>query len=142
MRFIKQIVFPQIILLFLSCGRNHPNETKLNSDYLDKEIVTREGVLRQDTFLAREVQAIKKEVDQLKYLTIDVENMSASINKNNAYFSAAAKYYNVDSSGFVLLYKGVPLYDVINIIKKNHLNLLNKIILKENKNGRFMLTAQ
>lgn len=128
--------------VFTSCSRNHPNETKLNTDYLDKEILDRTQLLNKDTSFSNELNNINKEVTNLTLLTIDIENISASINKTNQYFREASKYYGVDTSGFVILYKGVPACDLISIIKKNHLNLLNKIIIRQNKNGNLMFTAQ
>lgn len=135
-------IFALLFLFLLSCGRNHPNETKLNSEYLDKEIADRELIISKDTAFSGELAIITKEVNSLKYLTVDVENLSASINKSNQYFGEASLKYKVDTSGFVKLYKGVPLIDIVNIIKKNHLNLLNKIIISRNKNGELMYTAQ
>lgn len=139
MRYFLSLVF---ILFLFSCRQNHPNETKLNSDYLDKEIADRELIISKDTAFAAELTNITKEIGNLKLLTIDVENLSASINKSNLYFAEASLKYKVDTSGFVKLYKGVPLIDIVNIIKKNHLNLLNKIIISRNKNGALMYTAQ
>jgi hypothetical protein len=138
----------RLILLFLtltifSCGRRHdPNETKLNLEYLDKEINERVLVLSKDTSFSEELNVIRKEVDNLKWLTVDIENINASIVKSNQYFTAASKKYSVDTSGFIMLYKGVPLQDIVNFIKKNHLNLLNKIIIERNKSGNLMYTAQ
>ena len=137
-----RLFFLFIPLVFLSCGRPDPNETKLNIEHLDKEINERVLILSKDTAFAGELDGIRKKVDNLKFLTIDIENLSASINKSNQYFGEAAKKYGVDTSGFVVLYKGVPLQDIVNIIKKNHLNLLNKIIIIRNKNGSLMYTAQ
>lgn len=131
------------VLTLFSCGRrNDPNETKLNLEYLDKEINERALVLSKDTSFSEELNVIRKEVDNLKWLTVDIENINASIVKSNQYFTSASKKYGVDTSGFIMLYKGVPLQDIVNFIKKNHLNLLNKIIIERNKNGNLMYTAQ
>jgi len=89
-----------------------------------------------------EVPLIEKEIENLKKLTADIENMSASLIKSNEYFNTAAKKYGIDTADFVLLYKGVPLSDVVLMIKKNELSLLNKIIIKNNLNDSLMLTAQ
>ena len=135
-------ILPLLVLFLFSCGRSHPNETKLNSEYLDKEIADRELIISKDTAFSAELANITKEVNSLKFLTADVENLRAAINKSNQYFGEASLKYKVDTSGFVKLYKGVPLIDIVNIIKKNHLNLLNKIIISRNKNGELMYTAQ
>jgi hypothetical protein len=140
---MRAILFTLFIFTLFSCGRrNDPNETKLNIEYLDKEIDGRALVLSKDTAFSRELEVIRKDVDRLKYLTIDIENINASIIKSNRYFKKASKKYGVDTSGFVVLYKGVPLHDIVNMIKKNHLNLLNKIIIQRNINGALMYTAQ
>ncbi len=139
MRFVFYI---PILLILLSCGRTHPNETGINNAYLDKEIADRTALLSKDTAFASELNKINKNVTNLCLLTIDIENIRASINKSNQYFYEAAKEYGVDTSGFVYLFKGVPACDIIPIIKKNHLNLLNKIIIRQNKNGDLMYTAQ
>jgi hypothetical protein len=140
---MRWFLFPFFVLVLFSCGRrNDPNESKLNIEYLDKEIEERALVLSKDTAFFEELNTIRKDVDNLKYLTIDIENINASINKSNQYFKEASKKYGVDTSGFVVLYKGVPLHDIVNMIKKNHLNLLNKIIIQRNVNGELMFTAQ
>lgn len=140
---MKKLILLFITITLFSCGRrNDPNETKLNLEYLDKEINERTLVLSKDTSFSEELNVIRKEVDNLKWLTVDIENINASIVKSNQYFTAASKKYGVDTSGFIMLYKGVPLQDIVNFIKKNHLNLLNKIIIERNKNGDLMYTAQ
>jgi hypothetical protein len=139
MRFIFYIPF---LFFLLSCGRTHPNENKINNDYLDKQIADRTKILSHDSVFAPELSEINKNVTNLCLLTIDIENIKASINKSNQYFYEASKQYGVDTSGFVYLFKGVPACDIIPIIKKNHLNLLNKIIIRQNKNGDLMYTAQ
>ena len=140
---MRTVLLPFFILILFSCGRrNDPNETKLNLEYLDKEINERTLVLSKDSSFSKELNTIRKNVDNLKYLTIDIENINASINKSNEYFKEASKRYGVDTSGFVVLYKGIPLQDIVNMIKKNHLNLLNKIIILRNVNGELMFTAQ
>ena len=138
-----RIVF-YIISLFvlLSCGRAHPNENKINNDYLDKEVADRTKILSRDSLFTPELNEINKNVNNLCMLTIDIENIKASVNKTNQYFYEASKQYGVDTSGFVYLFKGVPACDIIPIIKKNHLSLLNKIIIQQNKNGGLMYTAQ
>lgn len=139
---MRLFVFFSALLVLAGCGRTHPNETDINNKYLDKEIADRSALLSKDTAFVPELAKINKDVMNLTLLTIDIENISASINKSNQYFYEAPKHYGVDTSGFVYLYKGVPLCDIVGIIKKNHLNLLNKIILRQNKSGDLMYTAQ
>jgi hypothetical protein len=132
-----------LIPIVLSCGRrNDPNETKLNLEHLEKEIRDRVFILSKDTAFLGEIDTIRSNVDKLKFLTIDIENINASIIRTNQYFKKAAKRYEVDTCGFVILYKGTPLQDIENMIEKNHLNLLNKIIIQRNIDGALMLTAQ
>ena len=118
------------------------NQNQLNNEYLDKEIANRVLVLKTDSFFSKETSEIEKEVENLKSLTIDIENINASLIKSNQYFTSAAKKYGIDTVGFVVLYKGVPLRDIVPIIKKNQLSLLNKIIIKNSLNDSLMLTAQ
>lgn len=140
---MRQVIFFFLAFVLFSCGRNNdPNETKLNLEHLDKEIKERSLVLSRDSAFSGELDSIRRNVDNLKLLTIDIENINASIIKTNQYFNAAAKRYEVDTSGFVTLYKGDPLQDIENIISKNHLSLLNKIMIKRNAEGALMLTAE
>jgi hypothetical protein len=136
---MRVLLLFSITLALFGCGRTHLNENKLNNDYLDKEIADRTIIISRDSVFAPELNKISKEVTNLTFLTVDIENINASINKSNLYFNEASKQYGVDTSGFVHLYKGVPLCDIVSIIKKNHLNLLNKIIMKK---GTLMYTAQ
>jgi hypothetical protein len=129
--------------LLLSCNRRKDDDqTKLNLEYLEKEIADRELLLKKDSAFSFRVDSIQTDVFRLQMLTIDVENLQAAIIRSNKYFSQASSRFGVDTSGFVMMYRGVPLHDMLSMIKKNHLNLLNKIIIKENKNGRLMYTAQ
>ena len=139
---MKPCLIFAVLLVLAGCGRTHPNETGINNKYLDKEIADRSALLSKDTGFIPDLNKISKDVTNLTLLTIDIENISASINKSNQYFYETPKYYGVDTSGFFYLYKGVPLCDIVGIIKKNHLNLLNKIIIRQNKNGSLMYTAQ
>ena len=139
---MRIVFYTASLFVLLSCGRTHPNENKINNDYLDKEIADRTKILSHDSLFARELNEINKNVNNLCLLTIDIENIKASINKSNQYFYESSKKYGVDTSGFVYLFKGVPACDIIPIIKKNHLSLLNKIIILKNKNGGLMYTAQ
>ena len=135
------LIFLGCLSLF-SCGHRDDNQTQLNLEYLDKEIAARNELLGKDTSFSDDLNLINKDVENLRLFTIDIENINASIVKSNEYFHEAAIKYSVDTSGFVVLYKGVPAQDIVSIIKKNHLNLLNKIIIKNNVNGELMLTAQ
>ncbi len=131
-----------ILVVLFSCGRKMENQNQLNNEYLDKEIASRVLLLKTDSFFSKETSVIEKEVTNLKNLTADIENINASLIKSNQYFRAAAKKYGVDTSDFVVLYKDIPLRDVVPIIKKNHLGLLNKIIIKNNTCDSLMLSAQ
>lgn len=129
-------------LLYACNRRPDDNQTKLNEEYLDQQIADRIAILSKDSTFYTELDTIRKNVTNLQLLTIDIENINAAIIKSNQYFTESSLRYNVDTSGLVMLYKGVPAYDMINLIKKNYLGLLNKIIIKQNKNGALMYTAQ
>jgi hypothetical protein len=130
------------ILLFACNRRKDDDQTKLNEEYLDKEIAARISILSKDSVFSNEIDTIRKNITNLQLLTIDIENINAAIIKSNQYFVESSLRYGVDTSGFAMLFKGVPVYDMVNIIKKNELSLLNKIIIKQNKNGGLMFTAQ
>lgn len=130
-------------ILFFACNRRKDDDqTKLNEEYLDKEISARISILSKDSVFSRELDTIRKSITNLQLLTIDIENINAAIIKSNQYFTESSLRYGVDTSGLVMLFKGVPVYDMVNIIKKNELSLLNKIIIKQNKSGGLMFTAQ
>jgi hypothetical protein len=139
MRFLI-IIIP--IVLF-GC-RQPNNNNKLENEHLDKQILKRIDVIsaseKADSIMPA-LYDINREVGQLLLLSKDVENISASINRSNTYFSSAAKKYDVDSADFIVLKTSMPLNDVETTIKKNELNLLNKIIFR-NKIGTHMYTAQ
>jgi hypothetical protein len=114
----------------------------VNNDYLDKEIADRITLLNKDTSFTENLKELNKNVNNLLFLTVDIENINASIIKSNQFFMEVPGLYGIDTAGFVKIYKGVPLPEIIATIKRNHLNLLNKIILRQNKNGSLMYTAQ
>ena len=135
-------LFILIAALLFSC-RNHPhNEQKINNDYLDKEISGRRIMLSKDADFTNRLDTIEADVNNLLFLTVDIENIDASINKTNQYFTNTPLALGIDTAGFIKLYKGVPLPEIIACIKRNHLSLLNKIIIKRKINGDFLYTAQ
>lgn len=140
---MRTFLFLPLVLLF-SCRQPNNNNNKLENEHLDKQILKRIDVIsaseKADSIMPA-LYDINREVGQLILLSKDVENIGASINKSNAYFVTAAKQYDLDSAGFMKLEKSIPLNDVETTIKKNELNLLNQIILR-NKIPTPMLTAQ
>lgn len=130
------------VFLLCSCENKDHNEYKINDAYITQEIENRTEILSKDSTFASELPVLTKNVNNLLYLTIDIENINASIIKSNQYFSEAPAKYDVDTAGFVKVYKGLPLPEIIATIKRNHLNLLNKIIIRQNRNGALMYTAQ
>jgi hypothetical protein len=138
----RNCCFVFLCLGLLSCGNAGHNEYKANNDYINKEIEERVSVLSQDSSFAGELAELNKNVNNLLYLTIDIENINASIIKSNEFFSEAPAKYKVDTAGVLKIYKGLPLPEIIATIKRNHLSLLNKIIIDRNKDGGLMYTAQ
>lgn len=136
------LFFPLVLLV--SCRYNGNTANKEENEHLDRQILNRIDVIsaseKADSLMPA-LYAINREVGQLMLLSKDVENIGASITKSNVYFDSAARVYHLDSSEFVKLGKNVPLHEVETVIKKNELNLLNKIIFK-NKIGMPMYTAQ
>lgn len=139
---MKNCIFLFFIIALLSCQHKQVNNAA-NSEYIDKQIEDRIALLNKNAdSISINVNEITSEIDKLILLSKDVENIDASINQSNKYFEKAQKIYALDSISYFKLYKEMPLDDIVGFIKKNELNLLNKIILKENKNGSLMLTAQ
>jgi hypothetical protein len=138
----RKYCFIFLSLGLLSCVNAGHNEYKANNDYINKEIGERISVLNKDSSFSGSLAELNKSVNNLLYLTIDIENINASIIKSNEFFSEAPAKYKVDTAGFLKIYKGLPLPEIIATIKRNHLNLLNKIIIDRNKDGGLMYTAQ
>jgi hypothetical protein len=134
-----------IFLLLLAVCTYKSNDPK-KDEYLDKEIAERFRVLNKgagiNDRMTLETDSISKAVNILLMLTVDIENSDACINKSNAYFEEAAKKYQIEHADFIKLSKDTPLEETIRNIKRNELGLLNKIILREKKNGAEMYTAQ
>jgi hypothetical protein len=132
-----------VLFLLNSCRQSKQNNLETN-EYLEKQILNRIDVIsaseKADSLMPA-LYDINREVGQLLLLSKDVENMAASVNRSNTYFDSVVKQYQLDSSDFVRLTRDMPLNDVETVIKKNELNLLNKIIFKH-KIGTPMYTAQ
>jgi hypothetical protein len=132
-----------VLFLLNSCRQSKQNNLETN-EYLEKQILNRIDVIsaseKADSLMPA-LYDINREVGQLVLLSKDVENMAASVNRSNTYFDSVVKQYQLDSSDFVRLTRDMPLNDVETVIKKNELNLLNKIIFKH-KIGTPMYTAQ
>ncbi|MGZ3932269.1 MAG: hypothetical protein ACXVPQ_08525 [Bacteroidia bacterium] len=134
------------IALLLLTGCTYKADDPKKDEYLDKEIAERFRTLNEGRAVSDPINAItdsiSKTINVLLLLTADIENTDACINKSNAYFEAAGKKFQIDNSDFIKLNKATPLEETIRNIKRNELSLLNKIILREKKNGAEMYTAQ
>ena len=132
--------FSRIILL--SCSRKKANNIA-NTEYINKQIAERITLLNSvNDSLVPDAAKITSEIDKLILLSKDVENIDASINQSNIYFEKAQKEFSLDTISYIKLSKEMELADITGFIKKNELNLLNKIIMKANKGGSLMMTAQ
>ena len=132
-------------VLFFNC-KHSLNTNVANSEYLEQQLTKRLDVIAQSTLQANstlpDIKKITAEIDKLILLSKDVENLKASLNQSNSFFENTAKNYNIESSDFEKLYEGMPLEDITTVIKKNELNLLNKIIFKYYNTSGGMFTAQ
>ncbi len=131
--------------LLFNC-RHSLNTNTANNEYLEQQITERLHVIAQSTLQTSsslpDIKKIAGEIDKLILLSKDVENLKASLNQSNSFFENTAKNYNIESSDFEKLYEGMPLEDITTVIKKNELNLLNKIIFKYYNTSGGMFTAQ
>ncbi len=140
---MKKIIATPLLFLFFACA--NPDE-KIADEYIDKDIENRLEIIKagaeyQDTPVVS-TEKITAEVNNLILLSKDVENIRASINQSNSYFKSACAYYHIENAGFNELKVGMRLAEITDNIKRNELNLLNRIIIKRSKNGPPLFTAQ
>lgn len=141
-----RVILSGLIFSALLCACTHRAADPKKDEYLNHEIAERfkslnEGRSVNDP-MSQITDSISKAVNVLLLLTADIENTDACINKSNAWFESAGKAFGVESTDFIRLNKDTPLEETIRNIKRNELNLLNKLILREKKNGSEMYTAQ
>jgi len=141
MRFIFYFAF---ILLFSFCG-NHDQGADMNR-YFATEIRNRRQMIdqlqRQNDSLKINTAAIDEEINNYILLSKDIENLSAAVNKANAYFLNMANSYDINYSDFTKLSTDMHLNVMATVLKQNELNLLNQLIFKMNRNQAIPFTAQ
>jgi len=97
---------------------------------------------RQNDSLKINTAAIDEEINNYILLSKDIENLSAAVNKANAYFLNMANSYDINYSDFTKLSTDMHLNVMATVLKQNELNLLNQLIFKMNRNQAIPFTAQ
>ena len=142
MKLIKLGLFSALI--FLSC-RNEDLTHDMNA-YFEKEIAARRVIL--DTLnvtndsLVVNTKAVHQEIYDFILLSKDIENLSASVNRANAYFLNLAHTYGLAESDFATINTGMHTKERAIILKQNELNFFNQLILKNNTLQAPLFTAQ
>ena len=137
-----KIALPSLLLILIfNCAHDRNLDENLDKDINNRIEIINNGTEYRDTPVVS-IGNIVQEVNNLILLSKDVENIKASINRSNTYFTENANKYRVETSGFIPLKIGMRLSEITDNIKRNELNLLNRIIIKRSKNGPPLFTAQ
>lgn len=131
-------------LVIISC-RDTTQEKEMHA-YFNKEIRNRREVLDklslQNDSLKINTAAIDEEINNYILLSKDIENLSAAVNKSNAYFLNMANSYGINYADFTKLNTGMHINEMALILKQNELNLFNQLIFKRNPSQNTIYTAQ
>lgn len=132
-----------LILVAFAC-RNTGEVRDMNA-YFENEIRNRQEVLRKlDTANSSGINtaAIHEEVNACILLSKDIENLSASVDRGNAYFLNMANSYSISYGDFTKLTTGMHVDEIALVLKQNELNLLNQLIFKLDPGQNQIYTAQ
>lgn len=133
-----------IVVTFSFCKNEDPGK-EMNA-WFEKEISNRREIL--DTLkvsndsLKINTAAVHQEVNDLILLSKDVENLSALVDRANAYFLNLAHSYGVNYADFTELNTKMSLSEIASVLKQNELNLLNQVIFKSRPQQLIPYTAQ
>ncbi len=125
-----------------ACGVNTGNKHKAGDEFMTMEINDRMKLIGEinnenDTLLIN-AAAVDKRVNELLLLSRDVENLGASVELSNTYFSELANQYNIPSSEFKKVDTRLHANDIGSLIRQNEMVLFNQVILRSG-NAAFML---
>ena len=114
--------------------------------YFANEIKNRREVLdnrdKGKDSLKINTAAIDEEINNYILLSKDIENLSASVNKANAYFLNMANSYGINYNDFTKLTTQMHVNEIALVLKQNELNLFNQLIFKTNSAQTTPYTAQ
>ncbi|MBA2613288.1 MAG: hypothetical protein H0U95_15065 [Bacteroidetes bacterium] len=137
------------IILFLifiaACSENDKENRKTDASF-SKEISDRIKLLSKDSVQTDSLKVKPNEVDSivntLILLSKDIENISASVNRSNTYFSGLATKYSLSDHEFIKLKNGMHVDAIATILKDNELKFFNLILLKNNRGDALLHSAQ
>ena len=133
-----------LLLINFSCQTHSEKKESLN--HFNNEIKARMEVL-QTLVIAGDSMKIKsklidEEVSNLILISKDIENLSASVHRANAFFDALAAEFRIEMNDFTKLNTGMHVDEMELILKQNELNVFNQIIFKNSSGKNTMYTAQ
>lgn len=131
-----------LIIVLQSCRSTHGSEANI---HFEKEIQSNIAVLNnfdnaQDS-LTIGADEIHAEVGRLLLLSKDIENLSASANKANAFFTTMAERYNL-SIEFAKLSTGMHVDVIARTLRENELALLNALVFTTGSGTPLLHSAQ
>ncbi len=134
-----------ILFLFVACSENDKENRKTDASF-SKEIGDRIKLLNKNSVQTDPLKVNPNEVDStvnmLILLSKDIENISASVNRSNQYFSALATKYSLSDHEFIKLKNGMHVDAIATILKDNELKFFNLILLKNNRGDALLHSAQ
>ncbi|MEO6306107.1 MAG: hypothetical protein ABIP51_23365 [Bacteroidia bacterium] len=142
MRFLYILVS---FVLLAACADPEKQNKKTDASF-SKEIGDRIKLLNKDSIQTTTLKVDPNEVDSivntLILLSKDIENISASVNSSNKYFSELAAKYEFSDHEFIKLKNGMHVDAIATILKDNELKFFNLILLKNNKGELLLHSAQ
>ena len=133
------------VFLFVACSEDNKEYRKTSASF-SKEIGDRIKLLNKDSVQTDSLKVDPNKVDSivntLILLSKDIENISASVNKSNQYFSSLATTYSLSDHEFIKLKNGMHVDAIATILKDNELKFFNLILLKNNRGDALLHSAQ
>lgn len=141
-----KLLFILPLVLLMACGGvNTGNKNQAGDEFVIQEINDRIKMIgeinkAQDTIIINPLE-IDKRVNDLVLLSKDVENLGASVNLSNTYFSQMAKKYKLPEKDFKKVDTRMHANDIASVIKQNEMVLLNLVILNSGSENILLRTA-
>ena len=130
MRFLFKLI---LFLPLLSCVDNSNKNQAIDLN-IEKEIQERilkiKTLAKQNDTVFVDPDEVDKKVRDLILISKDIENLRASVNLSNQYFTDISNRFHLNVGDFEKLNTGMHVDDIASALKQNEMIFFNHILLK------------
>jgi hypothetical protein len=122
-----------VLMLLNACG-NTSNESHDMEQYFAGQVKERmmafDKLPARDSVVKKRVAEIDRRVGEIILMSRDVENLQASVNVSNGYFSELSKEFGLNEKDFNSINTGMHVNEIAVILRQNELNLFNQLLFR------------